>query len=84
MLVNGTMFNSEAWHNIMDKDIIPMEKVDEALLRQLHSAHSKTPLEALHLETNSLPLRYMLKTRPAHVPSHLTTEGTHRNDKKNI
>ena len=57
MLVNGTMFNSEAWHNITDK------KVDEAFLRQLLSAHSKTPLEALHLETNSVPLRYILKSR---------------------
>ena len=63
MLVNGTMFNSEAWHNIMDKDITPLEKVDEALLRQLLMGHSKTPLEALHLETNTIPIRYILKSR---------------------
>ena len=63
MLVNGTMFNSEAWHNIQDKDITPLEKVDEALLRQLLMGHSKTPLEALHLETNTLPIRYILKSR---------------------
>ena len=63
MLINGTMFNSEAWHNITDKDIAPLEKVDEALLRGLLSAHSKTPLEALHLETNCLPVRYILKSR---------------------
>ena len=63
MLVNGTMFNSEAWHNIMDKDIIPLEKVDEALLRQLLMGHSKMQLEALHLETNTLPIRYILKCR---------------------
>ena len=63
MLINGTLFNSEAWHNVDDKDIIPLEKVDEALLRGLLSAHSKTPLEALYLETNSLPIRFILKSR---------------------
>ena len=63
MLVNGIMFNSEAWHNITDKDMMMLEKVDEALLRGLIAAHSKTPLEALYLETGSLPLRYILKSR---------------------
>ena len=27
------MHNSEAWHDIEDKDILPLEKVDEALKR---------------------------------------------------
>ena len=63
MLVNGTLYNSEAWHNISNKDMIVMEKVDEALLRGLLSAHSKTPLEALYLETNSVPFRFILKSR---------------------
>ena len=63
MLVNGIMFNSEAWHSITDKDMVVLEKVDEALLRGLLAAHTKTPLEALYLETGSLPLRYILKSR---------------------
>ena len=32
MLVNGILFNTEAWHNISNKDIMVLEKVDEALL----------------------------------------------------
>ena len=63
MLINGILFNTEAWHNISDKDIIMLEKVDEALLRGLLSAHSKTPLEALYLETGCLPIRFILKSR---------------------
>ena len=63
MLINGILFNTEAWHNISDKDIIILEKVDEALLRGLLSAHSKTPLEALYLETGTLPFRFILKSR---------------------
>ena len=63
MFVNGVLFNSEAWHNIVDKDIVPLEKVDEALLRGIFSAHSKTPLEALYLESGAVPLRFIIKSR---------------------
>ena len=63
MLINGIMHNSEAWHDIDDKDILPLEKVDEALIRGLVNAHAKTPVEALYLETNSLPIRFILKIR---------------------
>ena len=63
MLINGIMFNSEAWHDIEDKDIKPLEKVDEALLRGLLNAHAKTPVEALYLETESMPIRFVLKSR---------------------
>ena len=63
LFINGVLFNSEAWHGIEDKDIIPFEKADEALLRGLLGAHPKTPLEALYMETNSLPIRYILKMR---------------------
>ena len=34
MLINGTLFNTEAWHNVTTKDIVVLEKVDEALLRR--------------------------------------------------
>ena len=63
MLLNGILFNSEAWHNISSKDIMVLEKVDQALLRGLIGAHSKTPVEALYLETNSVPMRYIVKCR---------------------
>ena len=38
-------------------------KIDEAYLRNLFKAHSKTPIEAFYLETGKLPLRYILKSR---------------------
>ena len=37
MLINGTLFNSEAWHGISDKEVSSLEKVDEALLKGLLS-----------------------------------------------
>ena len=33
MLLNGILFNSEAWQGPETKDILVLEKVDEALLR---------------------------------------------------
>ena len=54
-IVNGILYNSEAWHGITDVDIARIEKVDEHLLRKLLKSHSKTPIEFLHLETEQFP-----------------------------
>ena len=63
MLLNSILFNSEAWHGVSDVDLGQLEKVDEALLRGLLNAHSKVPLESLYLETGSIPIRYIIKSR---------------------
>ena len=63
MLINGTLFNSEAWQGISKNDEEQLEKVDEALLRGLLKAHSKVPIEAFHLETGTIPIRFILKSR---------------------
>jgi hypothetical protein len=63
MSVNGILFNSEAWHGVSKADLSFLEKVDESLLRGLLKGHSKVPLEALYLETSSLPIRYIVSSR---------------------
>ena len=63
MLLNGTLFNSEAWQGISQAEIDMLEKVDEDLMRGLLQAHSKIPTEALFLETGTIPIRYILKSR---------------------
>ena len=63
LLVNGTLFNSEAWHGISKSQIEAFEKVDEALLRGLVGWHSKAPIPALYMETAQIPLRYILTIR---------------------
>ena len=37
--------------------------MDEILLRKIFSAHSKTPLETLYLESGNLPIRFILMSR---------------------
>merc|ERR1712240_336844 len=53
MLLNGILYNCEAWHNISEEEIKILEKVDEYLLRSLVKAHSKVPLEFLYLEAGA-------------------------------
>ena len=49
MLLNGTLFNSEAWHSVSIKDILFLKKNDKALLRGFLQSHAKIPLEAQFL-----------------------------------
>ena len=37
--------------------------MDEARLRKILSAHSKTPLELLYLETGNIPIRFIIMAR---------------------
>ena len=63
MLLNGILFNSEAWHSLSLSEIKTLESVDEQLLRGLVKAHSKTPLEFLYLEAGANPIRFIISTR---------------------
>ena len=63
MLLNGILFNSEAWHSVSAEDFSALEKIDEALLRFLLGSHAKAPLEILYLESGAIPIRYMASNR---------------------
>ena len=63
MLLNGVLYNSEAWHSLTGADIRLLERVDEYLLRALVKAHSKTPLEFLYLEAGAIPIRFIILSR---------------------
>ena len=63
MLINGMLYNSEAWHSVTLQDLIAFEKVDEALLRFLLGSHSKAPLEMLYLESGATPIRFIVSSR---------------------
>ena len=66
MLLNGILYNSEAWHSLSEKDIKMMEAVDEHLLRSLVKGHSKVPLEFLFLETGAILIRFLISSRRMH------------------
>jgi len=63
MLLNGTLFNSEAWHSLSSSQVDYFDKLDQCLLRGLLGGHSKIPVPSLYLETSQVPLRYILSCR---------------------
>jgi hypothetical protein len=62
-VINGILTNSEVWYKIRQKHIKTLENIDEMYLRKMLEAHSKTPIEALYIETGTMPIRYILKMR---------------------
>ena len=63
MLLNGVLYNSEAWHAITKEDIKTLLRVDKSLLRSLLQSHSKASLEFLYMETGSIPISHVISSR---------------------
>ena len=61
--LSSFLSNSETWYDVTKKEISELESVDEILLRKIFSAHSKTPLETLYLESGNIPIRFILMSR---------------------
>ena len=80
MLLNGVLFNSEAWHGVTAAQVAKLEKIDENLLRGILKAHRKTPSEFLYLETGTLPIRFIMAQRRINYLKHILS----RNDEELI
>ena len=63
MLINGMLFNSEAWHGLKESHINELQKVDNYLLRSLFKSHAKASTAFMHLETGTLPLKFIISSR---------------------
>ena len=63
MLINGMLYNSEAWHGIKESHINELQKVDNYLLRSIFKSHSKTSTAFMHLETGTLPIKFIIASR---------------------
>ena len=61
--MNGILYNSEAWHCLTETQIKQFQIIDNILLRKLFNAHSKTSKTFLHLETGTMPIRYIIASR---------------------
>jgi hypothetical protein len=63
MLINGMLYNSEAWHGVTNKHLNALEAIDQSLLRGILKAHAKTPRQFLYLELGAVPLRWIIMQR---------------------
>ena len=71
LFLSSLISNCEAWVNLSAKNISDLESLDEKLLRDILSAHAKTPKELLYLETGSLPVSYVIKSRRLNLKIHI-------------
>ena len=71
MLINGMLFNSEAWHGITATQVATLEKVDQSLLRGILKANKGTPTEYLYLETGCVPIKWIIKQRRINYLQHI-------------
>ena len=61
--INGCLFNSEVWFNVAAQDVHKLETIDNKILRHILGAHSKVPVEFLHLETGTLNISSVMAVR---------------------
>ena len=61
--LNALLVNLEVWHNVMKKDIEIITQLDNYLMRKILNSHSKAPIEFLYLETGTIPVEFVIKSR---------------------
>ena len=63
LLLSSLLSNSESWYDLSENDIQQLVSIDEQLLRKIFSAPRSTPKELLYLESGSIPIKFILKSR---------------------
>ena len=63
MLLNGILCNSEVLYGVTKNHIETLESVDNYFWRKMFKCPVSTPIETFFLETHTIPLRYVLKSR---------------------
>ena len=63
MFINTVLFNCETWHGLKEADLTDIKQIDNQLLRYICSAHAKTPVEFLFLETGAFSISQIISSR---------------------
>ena len=82
-LVNGMLFNTEAWSSISDRELLRMEQADFSLMRALiGGSHSKCPIEFYLLELGLFKLRHIIMRRRIVYHHHIITRNKNETIRK--
>jgi hypothetical protein len=82
-LVNGMLYNSEAWSSITERELLRMEQVDFSLMRALMGGgHSKCGIEFYLLELGLLKLCHIITQRRMIFHHHILTRNEDETIKK--
>ena len=63
MLLNGILCNSEVLYGVNKNHIETLESVDKYFWRKIFQCPFSTPHEAYYMETNTIPIKYVLMSR---------------------
>ena len=62
-LINGMLCSVEAIHGLTSAQVESLEKCDRMFMRKIFQAPLCTPVEAFYIETNALPIRFIIIAR---------------------
>ena len=63
ILLSKMLLSAESWHKLFLYQIEKFEQIDKIFLRKLFNCHSKTSIEFLYSESESIPLRFVTSVR---------------------
>ena len=69
--MEAKFFNSEACHGITATHVARLQVVDNAVMHEIISGHSKVPTEFLYLEMGALPISNVLISRRLNYLKHI-------------
>ena len=75
MLISVLLFNAETWLRLTKENVKKLESIDLMLLRKLLKTPTSTPKPALYLETGSIPIKYILKSKRIMYLHHILTRS---------
>ena len=74
MFLNGILTNAEIWYNLKKSELEEFEELDRCLLRKVFSTQISCPKEALHLESGTISIGTLIKSRRVKYLHYLVKE----------
>ena len=75
MFLNGVLTNAEIWYNLKKSEIEEFEELDRCLLRKIFGTQISCPKEALHLESGTISVGTLIKSRRIKYLHYLVKEN---------
>ena len=61
LLRASILYASEAYYNLKEKEIRSIEKIEEALMKQIFGASKSVSIHLLYLESGQVPARFIIQ-----------------------
>ena len=74
MFLNGILTNAEIWYNLKKSELEEFEELDRCLLRKIFNTQISCPKEALNLESGTISIGTLIKSRRINYLHYLVKE----------